>query len=177
MPGIPYVIAKVAEFEKFEGLTETYLPNDPVVQNAITALQNSNVDLVQEAVNFGVYPNKNAAGHFANDWLDDVNGKWPTFKVKEIIRQGMLKALKEYVATGGRPIALYWVVACEQAGVAPNPRWEMSITRGKRQITVMFHTPQYAAPGPKSPSNTMWVVRPHPQPTDPIKTVPVENPS
>ena len=181
MPGIPFIIAKVAEFEKFEALTEKYTPNDPVVQNAITALQNPTVDLVQAAVDFGVYPNPPAAAHFANDWLNkNGKGQWATFQVNEIVRQGMLKALQEYVATGGRPIEMFWVVASGPAGASQHARWEMTILRGKRQITVLFHTPQYSGTPPTNvaKSSTMWNVRPIPgtKTGDPIQTVQVENP-
>jgi hypothetical protein len=176
MPGIPFVISKVPEFDKFEALTEAYTPNDPVIKNAITALQNSAVDLVQEAITFGVYPNSAAAAHFANDWLNKTGtGQWPTFQVNEIIRQGMLKALQEYVASNGRPIEIFWVVASGPAG-GPNARWEMTITRGRRQITVMIHTPQYSGVGATAPSTTMWNVRPYPGMGSPITTIPVENP-
>ena len=178
MPGIPFVIAKVPEFATFEALTEAYTPNDPEIQNAITALQNPAVDLVQQAINFGVYPNSAAAAHFANDWLNrTATGQWPTFQVNEIIRQGMLKALQEYVASNGRPIEVFWVVASGPPG-NPNTRWEMTITRGRRQITVMFHTPQYSGVGggATAPSTTMWNVRPTGGPTSPIQTVRVQNP-
>jgi hypothetical protein len=60
-------------------------------------------------------------------------------KVNAVLRAGMKRACEVFIARAyAVPFEYFWVISGDKA----SDRWEMSISEGLNQVTVIFHTPQ-----------------------------------
>lgn len=162
MPGMPDLIVKAPVMNRMETFTKNKAnASSPKLANAITALGADptlpNNKLAKIAKDLGLYADDNATAHFRQDWLKEDPSKpsfWPDLKnIETIIRQGMLEICKQFQQSK-LPCEFFWVMSGEQ-GTAD---FQMSVSKGTQQITVMFHTPMVPCPVPTGPSPSTWVV-------------------
>ena len=161
MPGMPDVILKSPIMHRFETFTagvKSSARKRTKLQKAITRLSDPNDSLVDIALDLDFYSSKAAAEHFEKHWLGLdplVPTFWPTLTpqpITTIIRLGLLKVCR-LVKSSKLPAEFWWVMS----GVNGTTDWEMSVSKGKRQITVMFHTPQIPCAVKIEDSPRTWI--------------------
>jgi hypothetical protein len=162
MPGMPDLILKAPVLERLERLSRMKgLKKSPLLKDAIKRLggnpQKPENRLVAIARDMGLYASDADAEHFKQHWLNDPPGSgfWPSIDTEPILRKGLEVACRKFKASG-LPCEYFWVISGDQN----TTRWEMSISKGKSQITIMIHTPQFPCFVPTVQAHNMWIVRP-----------------
>lgn len=158
MPGMPDLIVKAPVFSRLEAISRIPgMKDHPMLATAIARLGSSTDDLVQIAKDMFLYRDDAHAAHFSRDWLNRPAGSgfWKSIDTEPIIRAGLLLACQKFQQKG-LPCDYFWVISGDQN----QTRWEVSVTVGADRITILFHTPQYAAAGaPTRQVSNIWIVR------------------
>jgi hypothetical protein len=146
MPGIPDLILKAPVFARLEKLSrDTAFWSNQASKDAldkiVVDLAGTTKDILDIAKSAWLY-DKDSTEHFEKHWLNKTgDGYWKNMqtKVDAVLRAGMKRACELFIAGNYEvPFEYFWVIA----GDPSSSRWEMSISEGVNQVTVMFHTPQ-----------------------------------
>lgn len=161
MPGMPDLILKAPVFGRFAKASRLKgAAKSPLLDQLIQRLEGDPSlpanSLVQMALDMGFYASPQQAEHVRRDWLNDPpgNGFWPGIDTEALLREGLLTVCRKFKETR-LPIEFFWVISGDQN----TARWEMSVSRCKRCLVVMFHTPQFPCFVPTEPSKSMWIIR------------------
>ncbi|MGH7785214.1 MAG: hypothetical protein ACRERC_00010 [Candidatus Binatia bacterium] len=161
MPGMPDLILKAPVLKRLEILSRIPgMKNSQKLKDAIARLNGPLTDpdnrLVKIARDLGLYASDAEADHFKAHWLDDPAGSgfWPGIDTESILRKGLWLACTKF-KNSGRPCEYFWVISGDQNST----RWEISVSKGKHQITIMLHTPQFPCFVPTVHATNMWIVR------------------
>ena len=159
MPGMPDLLLKPPVFDRMETLSrKAGFRSGSKLKNAISDLAGSSSakSIVDIAMDLDLYKTPKEAEHLKLHWLNDPPGSgfWPSVDVEPILRAGLLFACKRFKLKG-LPLEFFWVISGDQN----TSRWEVSVSVGKKQITVMFHTPQFPCFVPTVQATSMWIAR------------------
>jgi hypothetical protein len=146
MPGLPDLILKAPVFARLEVLSrDTALWKTQAARDALNQivldLDDPTKKLIDIAKAGWLYDNDSTV-HFEKHWLNSTNdGYWKKMQteIEAVIRAGMRRACELFISCNyAKPFEYFWVIS----GDTQSSRWEMSISEGVNQVTVMFHTPQ-----------------------------------
>ena len=146
MPGLPDLILKAPVFARMEALS-----SDPdiwksqsakdMLNQVVLDLGGSAKTILDIARDSGLY-DTDSTKHFEEHWLNsNGNGYWKKMQnhVNAVLRAGMKRACELFISNNyAKPFEYFWVIA----GDVNSSRWEVSISEGEHQVTVIFHTPQ-----------------------------------
>lgn len=146
MPGLPDLLLKAPVFARLEALSrntdlwKTQAARD-LLNQVVIDLGDPSKSLVDIAKKAWLY-DYDSTTHFEEHWLNKSgNGYWKKNQsdVEAVLRAGMRRACELFIAKNyAVPFEYFWVIS----GDTSTSRWEMSISEGVNQVTVMFHTPQ-----------------------------------
>lgn len=180
MPGLPDLILKAPVFARLEALSrnqafwQTQAAQD--LLNALIAdLDNPAKKIIDIVKAAGLY-NTNSTNHFEVHWLNSTGqGYWFKMQtqVEAVLRAGMKRACEIFVANNyAKPFEYFWVISGDQN----SSRWEMSISEGANQVTVIFHTPQTPPVYPNTIANPKMTIARYDTGTGKAKLEPVQVP-
>lgn len=149
MPGLPDLILKAPVFARLEALSrDTAFWGNKASKdrlNQIVVDLGGSVKTLLDISKSGWIYDSDPTEHFEKHWLNSTNdGYWKNMqlKVNEVLRAGMKRACEIFIANNyAIPFEYYWVIS----GDTNSSRWEMSLSEGPDQVTVIFHTPQTPA--------------------------------
>jgi hypothetical protein len=152
MPGLPDLILKAPVFARLEKLSrdgafwQNEAIRDHLNQTVVDLSDTTNTakSILAIAKSAWLY-DKDSTQHFEQHWLNSAGGGyWKNMqsKVDAVLRAGMKRACEVFIARNyAVPFEYFWVIS----GDTSSDRWEMSISEGLDQVTVIFHTPQTPA--------------------------------
>jgi hypothetical protein len=158
MPGLPDLILKAPVFARMEAMSRDEdlwksQSSKDMLNQIVLDLGGTSKSIVDIARDMGLY-DTDSTKHFEEHWLNvNGNGYWRNMQsqVNAVLRGGMKRACELFIANNyAKPFEYFWVIS----GDTNSSRWEMSISEGENQVTVMFHTPQ------TPPIYSKWILNP-----------------
>jgi hypothetical protein len=157
MPGMSDFILRAPVFKRLGDQSRVAgFHKTSMLANILDDLKNSSKTLLEIAFSAAMYTDAKQAEHLDKDWLDSAgSGFWHTsnYKVAELVRGGIVKALEVYQSSG-KPLDFFWMIS----GKNMTDPWNVLVAECAEHILVIFFTPNVPCNLPMVDDYSMFII-------------------